>query len=91
MNFEFGGTMKKHAALRKEHPLVVKKAIAENDIHLLSHLGRKGAMQANDNREARKAFDEHLALKRIQGDVEMRKQANEHIVPIDADDERDAA
>ena len=83
--------MKKSAALRKEQPEVVKRAIAEENKPLLSFLGKKGATQATDNREARKAFDSHLAEKRVAEDMQMRIDANEHIVPIDPDDERNAA
>ena len=83
--------MEKGTALRKEQPDVVKRAIAEEDKALLSHLGKKGAMQANDNREARKAFDEHRADARQAEDAQMRIDANEHIVPVDSDDEQNVA
>jgi hypothetical protein len=91
MNFEGGNTMAKRAALKKEQPVAVQQAILNDNKTALSRMGRKGAEQANDNREARKAFDEHLASKRLQGDSAMREQANEHIVPVDGDDEREAA
>lgn len=83
--------MPKHAALRKEQPDSVKRAISEGDKTLLSEMGRKGAMKANDNREARKAFDTHLAEQRDAEDAQVRKDTNEDIVPFDSDDERDAA
>lgn len=81
--------MKKSTALRKEQPEIVKRAIAEENKTLLSHLGKKGAMQSNDNREARKAFDEYRKDARNAEDTQMRIDANEHIVPIDPDDGHD--
>ncbi len=91
MNFELGGFMKKSTALRKEQPEVVKRAIAEENKALLSYLGKKGAVQANDNREARRAFAERCADVRSAEDAQIRIDANEHIVPIDSDDERNVA
>ena len=78
-------------AAQRDKPDVVKRAIAEEDRSLLSLLGKKGAVQANDNREARKAQNERIAAQHSTEDEQLKIAANEHIVPIDPEDERNAA
>ena len=84
--------MRKNNALKHERkPTSVQRARYLGDSNLLSHLGKKGAEQASDNREARKAQNERVIERRLNEDKQMRIDANEHIVPIDSDDERPVA
>ena len=84
--------MRKNNALKHERkPTSVQRARYLDDSAMLSHLGKEGAEQANDNREARKAQNERVIERRLNEDKQMRIDANEHIVPIDSDDERPVA
>jgi len=72
-------------------PERVQRAIETDNTEALSAAGRKGA-EVTNNRKAEKRDQLDATTDRLRElndaeDAEMRRQANEHIVPIDPEDE----
>lgn len=76
-------------------PPVVDKAVKRNDIATLSYYGKKGAEAANqkkrERREMHEYFDEIKSEKEAKEQRRGLEATNEHIVPLDPNDEKEAA
>ena len=68
-------------------PKTVRQAIESHDTEALSAAGKKGAEVTNNKKAEQQAIDDRLRERRDEEDRKMREQANEHIVPIESEDE----
>ncbi len=88
----FESDFKKDSKMR---PRKVRLAIVSDNKEALSAMGKKGAEAAAENRkkavERRSDEKEYYDEKSRLQDEKMRRDANEHIVPVDGEDEREAA
>jgi hypothetical protein len=76
-------------------PPIVDRAVKNDDTASLSYYGKKGAEASNkkraEKREVREYFDEKAADKAALDAQNRLEETNEHIVPIDSEDDREAA
>jgi hypothetical protein len=84
----FESEKKRNATMARSKAL--KLAIANDDKEALSAFGRAGATKTNAIKAGKAEERKYFKEKEAGQDEQMRREANEHIVPIDPDDARGA-
>ena len=72
-------------------PPVVHRAVLGDDLAYLRVAGKKGAEVAQETKANKAEERNYYAEKRAAEHAERARQANEHVVPINQDDEKEAA
>ncbi len=75
----------------KGRPPVVHRAVVNRDVAYLSVAGKKGAEVTKEVKANKAAEKDYYAEKRAAEHAERARQANEHIVPINRDEKKEAA
>ena len=69
----------------------IDRAKKTGDVEALSAWGRRGAEVGNEERLQRKEANEYCDSKRAAEEQARREQANEHILPTNPEDQKEAA